>query len=35
MTYWAALFRTCVFTKLNARGNEHCTISASTFLTAA
>jgi heme-degrading monooxygenase HmoA len=32
MTYWAALFRTPEFSKLNAHGNEHYTISASAFL---
>ncbi|MFM9916973.1 MAG: antibiotic biosynthesis monooxygenase family protein [Rhizobacter sp.] len=34
MTYWAALFRTPEFSKLNAHGNEHYTISASAFAAA-
>jgi len=34
MTYWAALFRTPDFSKLNAHSNEHYTISASAFLPA-
>jgi heme-degrading monooxygenase HmoA len=31
MTYWAALFQTPEFRKLNAHGNEHYTISTSAF----
>mgnify|MGYP002134951892 CR=1 FL=1 len=34
MTYWAALFRTPEFSKLNTHGNEHYTISASAFVPA-
>ena len=34
MNYWAALFRTPEFSKLNAHGSEHYTISASAFVPA-
>jgi heme-degrading monooxygenase HmoA len=34
MAYWAALFRTPEFSKLNAHGDEHYTLSASAFLPA-